>query len=364
MELSLPQNIRRFRKERKLTQEQLAAAMGVTPGAVYKWESGQSTPELHLIAELADFFGTSTDVLIGYQWQSRSAVKTLQEIQKLRKAQQYEQGTAAVQKALQNYPNDFEIIYESALLFCEKAAEQQIRSAYESALKLFDRACELLGQNKDESISELSIRNQMAQIHFKLGHIDTCMEILKHYNFCGMNNATIGCILADSYHRTEEAKHYLTEAFGKLVKDLDSVVIGFTTIFLHDGDYEAILSGVEWLRALLQGGEMEDHVTWSDKYECVLLAIEAEICCMMGDEDRAKENLTMAAKLAKRFDSTQFSDVQNPVLLQKLGAEERHYMEYGQTALDVTQKRVMTDAEIVPQLPVLWKKVKAEVLQL
>ena len=67
MELSLSNNIRHFRKERHLTQEQLAEIMGVTFGAVYKWESGQSTPELGLIVEMADFFGTSTDVLIGYQ---------------------------------------------------------------------------------------------------------------------------------------------------------------------------------------------------------------------------------------------------------------------------------------------------------
>lgn len=35
MELSLAQNIRRFRKERRLTQEQLAETVGVTLGAVY-----------------------------------------------------------------------------------------------------------------------------------------------------------------------------------------------------------------------------------------------------------------------------------------------------------------------------------------
>lgn len=56
MELSLAQNIRRFRKERRLTQEQLAETVGVTLGAVYKWESGQSIPELRILVELADFF--------------------------------------------------------------------------------------------------------------------------------------------------------------------------------------------------------------------------------------------------------------------------------------------------------------------
>ena len=42
MDLSLSENIRSFRKQRKMTQEKLAEALGVTVGAVYKWESGVS----------------------------------------------------------------------------------------------------------------------------------------------------------------------------------------------------------------------------------------------------------------------------------------------------------------------------------
>ena len=39
MEITLSENIRRFRKARSLTQQQLADALGVTVGAVYKWEA-------------------------------------------------------------------------------------------------------------------------------------------------------------------------------------------------------------------------------------------------------------------------------------------------------------------------------------
>ena len=42
MKMMLAENIRSFRKARKLTQEQLAEVLGVTPGAVYKWEAGVS----------------------------------------------------------------------------------------------------------------------------------------------------------------------------------------------------------------------------------------------------------------------------------------------------------------------------------
>lgn len=361
MELSLSQNIRKFRKERELTQQQLAEIMGVTLGAVYKWESGQSIPELSLIAELADFFDTSTDVLIGYEWHSGSASKTLADLKKFRTEKQYEEGIAATTKALRNYPNHFAIIYECAQLFYEKATLEQSRCNYEIALKQLDRACELMTQNTDESISELSIRNQMAQIHFMLGHTDTCLEILKRYNFCGINNAKIGCILADSYHQTEKAKGYLMESFDKLIDDLDAVVVGFTTVFWMEKDYTSMIASIEWLRTLLRGQRYSDEVIWFDKYDCVLLAIEAEIYCMTEDQPTAKAKLMEALELAQRFDRT--DKIGNSPLLQKLGATENHYRTYGATAWEATERRVLTDAEIVPQLPVLWEQVKAEVLR-
>ena len=45
MEIELSENTRTFRKQRSLTREQLAEALGVTPGAVFKWEAKLSAPE-------------------------------------------------------------------------------------------------------------------------------------------------------------------------------------------------------------------------------------------------------------------------------------------------------------------------------
>lgn len=70
MKLSLASNISKLRKECSMTQEQLAEALGVTFAAVSKWERGAATPELNLIAEMADLFEVSIDALIGYEFQN------------------------------------------------------------------------------------------------------------------------------------------------------------------------------------------------------------------------------------------------------------------------------------------------------
>ena len=77
MKLSLPANISKLRKEHSMTQEQLAEALGVTFASVSKWERGVATPELNLIAEMADLFGVSFDTIVGFEVQNGSVTALL-----------------------------------------------------------------------------------------------------------------------------------------------------------------------------------------------------------------------------------------------------------------------------------------------
>lgn len=62
----LGENIRKFRKEVNLTQEELADKIGVTYQAVSKWENAQSAPDVSFLPMLADLFGCSIDDLFSY----------------------------------------------------------------------------------------------------------------------------------------------------------------------------------------------------------------------------------------------------------------------------------------------------------
>ena len=64
--LNLSDNIIRLRRERKITQEELADFLGVTKASVSKWENAQSVPDILLLLQLAAFFDITIDELIGY----------------------------------------------------------------------------------------------------------------------------------------------------------------------------------------------------------------------------------------------------------------------------------------------------------
>ncbi len=65
MKETMGQIIRRLRKERNLTQEELAELLGVTCQAISKWENDVGMPDISQVVPLATVFGVSTDVLFG-----------------------------------------------------------------------------------------------------------------------------------------------------------------------------------------------------------------------------------------------------------------------------------------------------------
>lgn len=63
--MNLGNKIQELRKQKNITQEELAAELGVTAAAVSKWENGYTMPDILMLSALADFFVVTTDELLG-----------------------------------------------------------------------------------------------------------------------------------------------------------------------------------------------------------------------------------------------------------------------------------------------------------
>ena len=62
--MQLSEQIRRLRKEKGLSQEQLAMQLGVSRQTVSKWELGDAVPDTVHIVLLSQIFGVTTDQLL------------------------------------------------------------------------------------------------------------------------------------------------------------------------------------------------------------------------------------------------------------------------------------------------------------
>ena len=105
MENKLAENIRSYRKNRGLTQEQLAERLGITLGTVSKWERGSSEPDLGFLMDLAELFQVSVDALIGFSMRGNDADEEAERIKSLKKAVSAEAAAEEVLVTREYYPD-------------------------------------------------------------------------------------------------------------------------------------------------------------------------------------------------------------------------------------------------------------------
>lgn len=344
MEMKLSENIRAYRRERRMTQEQLAEVLGVTVGAVHKWESGLSVPDIALIMEMADFFETSVDVLLGYERQNNSVEAVSKRIKTLRNQKDFDAAIREAEKALKKYPNSFRVIYQSADLYHMYGIEGGGKRNLNRAIELFERACMWIEQNDDPQISALTIKNDIAEIQLLLGKTEMALETLKKNNFGGINNNMIGMILAQECHRAEEALPYLSRALGNLGAELIRVCFGYANAYSDLGRLDDALEILQWLNTVMDGLRVDGQVSFVDKVKVSLYAACAQLEASRGESARVKELLRIAKREADRFDAAP-SYGMNGVRYVHTETEGAAFDDMGKTAHDVIRNAITSGGE-------------------
>lgn len=177
MKVLIGENIKRLRREKNITQEQLAEAMNISCPAVSKWERGESYPDITLLAPLAYYFGVSIDDLMGYD-----AVQTEKEIESLLDRfndllrSDYAAGTALIQKARKDYPNDYHIMHCYMWHIAGDYADNNPDVLISHKDEFLDICQKIEDGCKDIGI-RLDALNMRAKIHWAEGNTDKALEI-------------------------------------------------------------------------------------------------------------------------------------------------------------------------------------------
>lgn len=356
MGTTLSESIRRFRRERALTQEQLAEALGVTVGAVYKWEAGLSAPGIGMLMELADLFDTSVDVLLGYDVKSSRQADTVGRLKDCLHARD-RSGLAEAEKALLRYPNCFDVAYQSAMLYYLFGLINGEKPLIRRSIGLMERAIVLLGQNTDPNVSELSITYNMAGAYFELGENEKALELLKSNNPRGINNDVIGQSLASFCERPEEAVEYLSTALVSASVTLIRIFTGMVNVYFKRGDFSAVAAAMELVLGYLAGLRNEGKSNLFDKPCTAFYVCLAHARLRLGEPEAARAALRAARELAERFDRDPDYTADD---LRFFSAAKRQtaFDSLGDTAVQVAEKAVLSLDD--GQLTGLWEEVTHE----
>ena len=116
--MQLGQVIRKYRKNKNMTQEEIAGRFGVTAPAVNKWENGASMPDIMLLAPIARLLGITTDILLSFREElTAEEIKALvYEADSMLKEKPYEEAFLWVKKKLEQYPNCEQLILQLAVI--------------------------------------------------------------------------------------------------------------------------------------------------------------------------------------------------------------------------------------------------------
>ena len=302
MELTISENIKRLRKARSMTQEQLAEALGVTTGAVYKWENSLATPEIKTIMELADFFEVSIDVLLGYTLQENNVDAAVHRIVTYRRERKFQDSVREAEKALQKYPNHFKVVFQSAQTYYLISSHN--KKAAHRCIELLRHACRLIDQNPYPNVSLETLQESIATCHIGLEQYDKCIELLKKLNTKGTQNPLIGMVLSMYCHKPEEALSYLSDGLDSCLSELLRIIIGYADAYTRLGQYDAAVDIIQWALAASEGLRDTAVVNIMDKASALFLAILADTFMRKGDISACRSYLKRAKETAARFDAS------------------------------------------------------------
>ncbi len=149
-EINISATLSAKRRERGLTQDDLAAHMGVTKASVSKWETGQSYPDITLLPKLAAYFDLSIDELVDYHPQlDKAAIRTLyHDLAAAFAAEPFEAVLTRCREAIKAYYACYPLLLQMAVLLVNHA---QLAPTAEEQQALMEEAAALCQRIRQES---------------------------------------------------------------------------------------------------------------------------------------------------------------------------------------------------------------------
>lgn len=181
-EINIAKSLINKRKEKGITQEELANFIGVTKASVSKWETGHTYPDIVFLPQLAAFFNTSLDDLMAYEPQM-----TNEDIRKLYKelsiefsAKPFDEVMERCRGITKKFFSCFPLLAQIGLLFLNYGltAKEKNTPAIAEAKELFTRVKTL---SDDVELKKFALHLE-AFCYLSLGNSIDAIDLLEDKN--------------------------------------------------------------------------------------------------------------------------------------------------------------------------------------
>lgn len=190
----LPENLKKYRIMNNLTQEDVAAYLGVTPQSVSKWERSECYPDITLLPALANIFETSIDMLVGMD--TVRAQETLYNIHSkatdFQRAGDYVSAEREYREALKVFPKDSGILLGLT-------GTLALQGDSEEAICLIERGLPLSGNEKQNA----TMRALLCFLYLKCSQNDKANSLASQLPHTRESREVIQPLIQQNIEKTE-----------------------------------------------------------------------------------------------------------------------------------------------------------------
>lgn len=178
MNLLIGENIKRMRRERDLTQEEMAAHLGISFQSVSKWERGEGYPDIEMLPTLSNYFGISVDELLGMSEIAKE--EQYNEINRVwdenNKKGSHSENVALMRQSLKTFPNNALLLVQlsTSLEKLDGTEEEKLRHLRESIAVQE----QILRYGEDSEVRSATLYN-ICFAYRKIGEYDKALEQAK-----------------------------------------------------------------------------------------------------------------------------------------------------------------------------------------
>lgn len=285
--------IRKYRKEKQMTQEEMAKRLGVSAPAVNKWENGNSFPDITLLVPIARLLEINADTLLSFRENLEDEeINNLVETVKNRlKTDEYAEVFQWVKKKIEEYPNcEHLILWTTQVLDAHRTMHDVPNSqVYDKPIRdYYIRALE-----SDEE----DIRNTAAEAlfyyYFNSKEYETSEQYLSYFS---KENPERKRKLAMIYSRTERKEEAYKVYEELLFGGYQSLSMTFQQMYVLAMEEENLKKAhllAEKLEQLAQLCEMGEYQAASGKLELAIVEKDVEATLQIVEKMFANvENIT------------------------------------------------------------------------
>ena len=237
-EINIARAIMSKRKEKGITQDELAAYIGVSKASVSKWETGQSYPDITFLPQLAAYFNISIDELIGYspQMSKEDIRKLYRRLSSEFSSRPFDDVLAECRAIIKKYFSCFPLLLQLVVLLVNHHMLAVEKETQEQLLhEIIDLCVRIKAESDDVWLSKQAISIE-AMCYMILQQPQKVLDLLDGTIKPILNDETL---LANSYYMTgdlQKAKAVLQISTYQYL--INMIGIGPTYLLLHAEETE------------------------------------------------------------------------------------------------------------------------------